>query len=77
MENIDQFLSEDIISFIIAISFVLILVFFTIMSFVFNLHWKQYGISGKDLKKLKKVYFSGSFIIFLIIVTVSIVYFSL
>ncbi len=39
------------------VSFILLGVFFGVVSAALNYHWKKYGIEGKQIKKIKRLYF--------------------
>ena len=64
-----QIITSELVSKIVAGWFGLLLLFFTVITLIFNYHWKQYGISQKTLKRLRKIYFSVSGVL-LILATV-------
>jgi len=59
---------EPILKIIAIVVFLLLLIFFTIISIILNYHWSRYGIDKKRIKKVKIIYFGISFIFLTIII---------
>lgn len=73
----EEFITEELVSRAIAIWFLVLSIFFIVMTMILNFHWKQYGITVISLKKLRKIYIGVSLFIFLIIIVVSMIYFAI
>jgi len=59
---------ENIVPAIALGAFGVALLFFLILSWVLNYHWSRYGITSRELKLARRIYFGVSFALIIILV---------
>ena len=72
MEN--EILTGELISKIISGWFAFLLIFFGIITLILNYHWKQYGITEKTMKRLRRIYYSVSGVLIVLAVIMFLIY---
>lgn len=69
-----QILTGELVSTVVTGWFALLVVFFAAITLIMNYHWKQYGITPKTLKRLRKIYFSVSGILLALTAALFLIY---
>ena len=72
-----EFISWDLVSNVAIAWLIVLALFFGIITTILSFHWKNYGITEKTLKQLRKIYFSVSFVFIIMIIVSARKYFSL
>ncbi len=65
----------QIISIILPIAFLITLVLGIIISIIFNYHWTRYGVRQEKIKRVRKIFFSVSFVFLTVMIVSIIIYF--